>query len=639
MRTFEFASAHVPRRQKERDELSWRRLRFLRGRQATVKNQFGQPLLVRLESLGDLYAAFGRKAERGIVEVLGNLPAGGVVVDIGAHIGGFSLIAARAVGPTGHVFSIEPVSANTRLLEKNARLNNITWITPIEAAVGRKGGSIELLVSDADTMLATTRQSWANILHGERAPALLKRSQVNLITVDGFVREYALSHIALMKIDVEAAEMDVLAGAAETLARGAIEQLIIEIHGPTVKWMDVVAILRGYGYDTSDIGPGEMHATLRRAAGRPSGTAGAFRKPVTVGLIGCGAVSDKFYSKALATLAYEGLAETVALVDPDPERRSAVSVSLAAARQYSDIESMLKEATPDLAIIAAPHTLHAELSVACLRHGAHVLCEKPMAMTTSECDRMIQTAAEAGLLLAAGHFRRFYPSCALIKTILDAGILGPVRSFDFAEGYHYSWPARTASFLRRDQAGGGVFVDIGSHAIDLILWWLGEPRELVYEDDAMGGLEANCHLRFRMIGGAEGLLRLSRDWPLANRYVIRCEKGWLEYSCDVMDRIRWGLYESDYSLNTQLRTLMPADAARSTDAHQGVSNQLETYFTAQLRNVVAAIAGREPLRMSGAEARKTVAAIEACYRARGMLHMPWLDEAERRRALEMAHAG
>src|SRR5713226_4871960 len=165
MRTFEFVKAHVRYLNKERDELSWRRLRFLKGREVAVRNQFGQVLCVRLESLGDLYAAFGRQAEKGIVDVLRSLPAGGVVVDIGAHIGGFSLIAAQAVGPTGRVFSIEPVAANTRVLEQNMRLNSITWITAIQAAVGRKAGSIELLVSDADTMLATTRQSWANILH------------------------------------------------------------------------------------------------------------------------------------------------------------------------------------------------------------------------------------------------------------------------------------------------------------------------------------------------------------------------------------------------------------------------------------------------------------------------------------------
>jgi predicted dehydrogenase len=431
----------------------------------------------------------------------------------------------------------------------------------------------------------------------------------------------------------------VVAGTSRTPAGGTIEQPLIEIHGPTVKWKDVVALLRGSQHEVADIRLDEMQGGLRRPTAQEPGTAGLVSTPITIALIGCGAVSELFYSHALDTLAREGLAQTVALVDPDSGGRSRLAALLPTARQYPDVESLLKDTTPDLAIVAAPHTLHADLSIACLSHGVHVLCEKPMALTTSDCDRMIRAADEAGLLLAVGHFRRFYPSCEIIKTILDAGVLGPVKSFDFAEGYHYSWPARTASFFRRDEAGGGVFVDLGSHAIDLILWWLGDVRELSYEDDAMGGIEATCQLRLRTIKGAEGSLRLSRDLPLANSCLIHCEKGWVEYKCDVPDRIQWGLYESSYRLNTELRMPTAAEEARSPDTDGGVSSSLHAYFTAQVRNVVAAIGRREPVLVSGVEARRTIAVVEACYGNRRLLAMPWLDQAEMLRAQAMAHAG
>ena len=299
---------------------------------------------------------------------------------------------------------------------------------------------------------------------------------------------------------------------------------------------------------------------------------------------------------------------------------------------------MLKETTAELAIIAAPHKFHVDSSVQCLRNGMHVLCEKPMAMATAECDSMIEAAEKAGRLLAVGHFRRFYPSCETIKRILDSEVLGQVRSFHFYDGQNYGWPAQSAFPFKKAEAGGGVLIDQGAHAIDLLMWWLGEPRKIAYQDDAMGGVEVNCRLDLTMANGAIGVLQLSRDWPLPNRCVIRCDKGWVGYMCDVMDRIDWGLYESGYAVNAQLRRA----AIRKElfpDMSDAVPNDMEIYFTSQLRNVIAAVRGVEPVRVSGVDARKTIAVIENCYRNRTLLHMPWLDEAELRRAREMAHAG
>src|SRR5215467_7860528 len=248
------------RRNASRDEFAWGRLWFLKGRRAVLKTKWNQYLHVRLDSLGDMQAAFGREGEKRIPEILAVLKPGGTVLDIGAHIGGFAIIAARAVGPAGKVFAFEPVASNVELLRQNQILNRLDWIVPVHAAAGRKNGFIDLFVSDTDTMWATTRETWSDVLHHGTAPTHIKPQQVALTALDEFIREKSIENIALMKIDVEAAEMDVLAGAAEVLASGIVEQLLIEIHGPAVKWEHVAALLERYGYQVSEIGPGEMHA-------------------------------------------------------------------------------------------------------------------------------------------------------------------------------------------------------------------------------------------------------------------------------------------------------------------------------------------------------------------------------------------
>jgi predicted dehydrogenase len=359
-------------------------------------------------------------------------------------------------------------------------------------------------------------------------------------------------------------------------------------------------------------------------------------KPLSTALIGCGAVTQILYTPALVELERAGVIETVALVDPNPEQTVHISKMLPTGRQYQDMQKMLAEQTLDLAIVAAPHRFHADLTTACLEQSIHVLCEKPMAPTVADCDRMVKAADEATRVLAVGHFRRFFPSTKMVKDILDAGLLGAVRSFRFLNGEPYDWPAQTASPFNRAEAGGGVLIDIGAHTIDLLLWWLGEVADVQYQDDAMGGVEANCRMYLKMISGAEGIVQLSRDFVLPNRYVIECEKGWIVYMCDVVDRIEWGLYDSDYGLNAEIRMMTARTQTTMRELGPAVSGYYDC-FAAQLENVVAAIRGAETLCVSGTEARKCVALIEQCYNNRKLLGMPWLDETEIQRAQELAN--
>jgi FkbM family methyltransferase len=240
-----------------KDEFVWKRLWPIHNARAVVTTDFDQKMCVRCDNLGDLIAAFGRDEEKRIPELLASLPTGSVVLDIGAHIGRYSLMAAEAVGRSGRVFAFEPDKSNACLLKTNAQLNNLDQIKIVQAAAGNKTGTIDILVSDVDTMWTSTRPKWTDALHYGQAPLHTKMERVPLVAIDDFLREHNIGHVALMKIDVEAAELDVLAGAKASLSAGRIGQVIVEVHQPLVSPTEVSAILTSYNYKFEKIANSE----------------------------------------------------------------------------------------------------------------------------------------------------------------------------------------------------------------------------------------------------------------------------------------------------------------------------------------------------------------------------------------------
>ena len=150
----------------------------------------------------------------------------------------------------------------------------------------------------------------------------------------------------------------------------------------------------------------------------------------------------------------------------------------------------------------------------------------------------------------------------------------------------------------------------------------------------MGGVEANCVIKLRMKSGATGTVQLSRDWPLPNRYLIQCERGWVAYVCDVVDRIEYGFEGKEIAFDATLRATASSPAfARELGAP---APDFMGCFVEQLRHLARSIETRQPVAVSGLEGRKTVAFIERCYESRRPLAMRWLDAEEQLRARELA---
>jgi predicted dehydrogenase len=355
--------------------------------------------------------------------------------------------------------------------------------------------------------------------------------------------------------------------------------------------------------------------------------------PLRTLLVGCGAVSEILYQGALARLQAEGLATVVGLVDPVPARLDVLARAFPRARRYPQLEQALADTSPHVAIIASPPRFHREQTLLSLRHGCHVLCEKPLAVTAADCDDMIEEARSHNRQLSVGLFRRHYPSAQAIRSLLQAGVLGRPVSFAVQEGSIFRWPWQSEA-APASEAFGGVLADTGPHALDLLTWWLGPLQLESYSDDALGHVEVNCRLELTAQSGARGTVLLSRDTALPNRHLITCERGWVAYSCDDPTRFTWGWEGAPFPATTHLS--LPAAAHPlmvEPDRAPLPVDSLHVYFTEQLRNLCAAIRGDEQLVVSVEDARDGVRIITECQAQRRLIDPAWLGDDERERML------
>jgi len=343
---------------------------------------------------------------------------------------------------------------------------------------------------------------------------------------------------------------------------------------------------------------------------------------IRVAVVGCGAVVEQFHGPALTALAGRGEVDVVALCDPDPERLGAIAGIFPRAAAMTSLDGIVA-ARPDLALVASPAGLHAGHTIALLDAGIHVLCEKPMAATTADAERMIAAAARARRVLAVGLFRRFFPSTRLVRDLVVSGRLGAFESGTIVEAGGFHWPFRSTSAFLPTLTPGGVLLDVGVHVLDLLTWWFPGVRVTAYEDDAMGGAEATS-VATLLVSGAPLSVKLSRDWPVAGRYDLRFEHG----------RIVWDAVDP---VNVQLEYRGPDANVRLGAAAVPVQSWGDC-FRAQLENAIGAVRGDSAPLVSGPDALRSLVLIEQCYRMRTLLNSPWFTDAEMNAAHDAAAA-
>ena len=190
-----------------------------------------------------------------------------------------------------------------------------------------------------------------------------------------------------------------------------------------------------------------------------------------VGIIGCGRIGHK-RADAL------GKGRLVACADRDGIRAKALADRSGVAKAYGNWRELLTLSEVDIVVIATLHDSLAELTLAAIAAGKHVLVEKPAARNCAELEPVMAAAQRHGVKVRVGFNHRYHPAFIQARALFDAGALGELMFIRARYGhggrlgYEKEWRANPAL------SGGGELIDQGSHLIDLSRWFLGEFEDV-----------------------------------------------------------------------------------------------------------------------------------------------------------------
>jgi predicted dehydrogenase len=183
-----------------------------------------------------------------------------------------------------------------------------------------------------------------------------------------------------------------------------------------------------------------------------------------VGLVGCG-----YQGNALATAL--GQATTtlrlVACADPDQDAAARVAALAQDARPFSSVEALLDNVSVDAVLVATPHHVLCPISLAAIRAGKHVLVEKPIGLNEQEAAAAEEGAAHQGVRYMAGYSCRFSLG-RYVHDLLAAGAVGDIQAIT---GVFGSGPLNNG-WIASTETGGGPLLYLGSHLVDLVLWFI-----------------------------------------------------------------------------------------------------------------------------------------------------------------------
>ena len=195
----------------------------------------------------------------------------------------------------------------------------------------------------------------------------------------------------------------------------------------------------------------------------------ANEKPVSVGIIGLGRAGWGIHVATITQPVVAKKFRIVAVSDLIGARMDEAKAAFGC-RTYANMDDLLADKEVELVVVATFNNLHVPHSIAALKAGKHVLCEKPMATSLADADRAIQAAKESGKILTYDHQMRFEPAHCKVVEVIQSGKLGEIILMHLSQHmFRRRWDWQTLK-----QVGGGEMNNNGTHLVDEALQFLGE---------------------------------------------------------------------------------------------------------------------------------------------------------------------
>src|SRR5690625_3207362 len=196
-------------------------------------------------------------------------------------------------------------------------------------------------------------------------------------------------------------------------------------------------------------------------------------RKLKMGIIGVGGIAQDRHIPAYQALSDK--VEITAIQDLKITKAKEVAKKFNIPYVFSNYEELF--AAVDAVTICTPNKFHAEISIAALEAGVHVLCEKPMAMTVTECETMLAASKKSGKLLSVAYHYRYTEAAKVAKAAVKSGEVGDPRVTRVQALRRRKVPG-WGVFTNKELQGGGSLIDYGCHLIDLSLWLLGDPKPI-----------------------------------------------------------------------------------------------------------------------------------------------------------------
>jgi predicted dehydrogenase len=234
----------------------------------------------------------------------------------------------------------------------------------------------------------------------------------------------------------------------------------------------------------------------------------------------------------------------LAVASRERERAETYAAEWGIPRAHGSYEALLADPEIDIVYISLPNSLHAEWTVRAIKAGKHVLCEKPLALSLTECDRVIDAAEAAGVVVAEAVMYLYHPLLRKVQQLVKEGVVGQVT---LVRGAFSFFLDRLDNVRWQPELGGGSLWDLGSYPVSFIRFLVGDPVEvfgwqttsasgvdatfaglLRYETGVLGVFDCGFRQQFRVqaeVTGTGGALTIQRPYLITAESRILLRQG------------------------------------------------------------------------------------------------------------------